>query len=99
MNGECCTRRAGASGGDAPARRRWLDGAGWLASVATLAVIPKCPICFAAYVALGTGIGMSVTTARYLRWSMLAMCVVSLVFLSIRALGTVRGSGRLFSEQ
>jgi hypothetical protein len=60
--------------------RRSLDLTAKVIPVAILAVLPKCPACLAAYVAFGTGIGLSLTAATYLRLSLIVACVASLVF-------------------
>ena len=49
-----------------------------------LVLMPKCPICLAAYIALITGISIPITAATWLRWSMIVLCIVALVWLAIR---------------
>ena len=46
-----------------------------------LALLPKCPACFAAYIALGTGISLSVQAASLLRSTLIAICVAALVWI------------------
>ena len=58
--------------------RRGLAVGRWAAPTALLAAMPKCPMCLAAYVAMGTGIGLSVTTAAYLRTTLIILCVMAL---------------------
>jgi hypothetical protein len=89
----CCLIRSGsterikagqriAEGDPHPASfsRRSLQLITKMIPVAILAVLPKCPACLAAYVALGTGIGLSLTAATYLRLSLIVACVASLMF-------------------
>jgi hypothetical protein len=61
--------------------QRCLDALRWMAPGFVLLIIPKCPICLAAYVALGTGIGISFAVAAWIRWILIALCVVSLLYL------------------
>lgn len=74
---DCCPLRV---------RRRSLEMTGWLVPAAILTLVPKCPVCLAVYVALGTGIGLSVTTASYLRIGLIVVCMGSIVYLGARSL-------------
>ncbi len=64
--------------------RRSLDLTAKAVPVAILAVLPKCPACLAAYVALGTGIGVSLAAATYLRLSLIVACVAALIFFVVK---------------
>jgi len=60
---------------------RGVAAAKWIGPSVVLALLPKCALCFAASVALVTGIGVSVTTAAYLRYGLLVLCAGSLLYL------------------
>lgn len=65
-------------------RRGW-HLAQWLAPVVTLTLMPKCPVCVATYVALATGVGISIPAAGQLRVVLMVLCVGALGFLALRA--------------
>lgn len=60
--------------------------AGWLLPGGLLVLMPKCPVCLAGYVALFTGIGISLPAATWLRHGLIVCCISLLVlrFLPIR---------------
>lgn len=72
---------------------RGAEIAGWILPGATLALLPKCPACVAAYVAFATGLGISFSTAAYLRTSLLIVSVFVLVFVAAQR-GIRWSSGR-----
>lgn len=56
-------------------------------------IIPKCPVCLAGYIALISGVSLSITTATYLRIGLIVLCIVSLVYF------ITRHARRCFIEQ
>jgi hypothetical protein len=66
--------------------QRFRELGAWALPTAILALMPKCPACVAGYVAIWTGLGLSFTTATYLRVSLLILCAASLTYLTLTRL-------------
>jgi hypothetical protein len=64
-------------------RSAWEMAAGAL-SLGVWVLMPKCPVCLAAYVALWTGLGLSFTAATTIRWSLLALSALLLLYVAVR---------------
>src|SRR5262245_42066669 len=75
----CCA--AAGDGQLSKSLQRPRETLAWILPTAALLLVPKCPACVAAHVALWTGIGLSFSTAAYLRWALLLVCSASLLFL------------------
>jgi hypothetical protein len=81
----CCAARPRHS-----ALRGNLGGlVGWVGSAAGLALMPKCPVCIAAYLALGTGVGISISAAAHLRTALIFVGITLLIGFTM---GLLRGS-------
>jgi hypothetical protein len=79
--------------------RRVREIFAWSLPSAILVLLPKCPACLAAYVTLWTGLGLSLTTATYLRWVLLFLCVASLLFLIVVRLDRIGAVFRYFKKE
>ena len=66
--------------------RRGAEIAEWIIHSATLVLLPKCPACVALYVALFSGVGLSLANASLLRTSLLILCVAALFYLTLKRL-------------
>jgi hypothetical protein len=75
--------------------RRVREIFAWFLPSAILVLAPKCPVCLAAHVTLWTGLGLSLSTATYLRWVLMFLCVASLLFLIVERLDR---RGAIFSH-
>jgi hypothetical protein len=78
----CCEAQPAAGRGLAA---RYLGSAGsCVGSGAMLLLLPKCPVCIAAYIAVWTGAGVAAPIAGNLRFVMAIILVASLAFLLAR---------------
>ena len=68
------------------------EATGWIAPSLGLALLPKCPMCVAAYVAAVTGVGVSMPVAAGLRLGLVALCVGALAFAAARTAIKLRKS-------
>ncbi|HMH14080.1 MAG TPA: hypothetical protein VK578_13315 [Edaphobacter sp.] len=87
---ECCHVVDGARAVGGPrlrsAGRRGAKATGWVLPSTLMVLMPKCPACVVAYVAIVTGAGISVSMAAHLRLLVLVLCVVMLVWLAAKPL-------------
>ena len=88
MNSSCCCQRKPHTGDEAHQQKSWLrrvrGAAGWILPSALLALMPKCPLCLAAYVALGTGVTMSASSAHILMRTLTILCIGTLALCVFR---------------
>jgi predicted transporter len=79
--------------------RRVREIFAWALPSAILVLAPKCPVCLAAHVMLCTGLGLSLSTATYLRWALLFLCVGSLLLLIVKRLDRAGAVFNYFKQE
>jgi hypothetical protein len=89
MTGQCCMRGR-ASRRLAP---RLYRAAASILPAAVLALMPKCPLCLAAWLTVATGIGFSAAGAAWVRGIIVVFCVAA-VALATAPIIRRRGFGR-----
>lgn len=57
---------------------------GWLLPGVVLVLLPKCPLCLAAWLSLVLGFGMSVTTATVLHATLIILCLLFCIICLVR---------------
>ncbi len=96
----CCAPKARATHG---AKKTRLPGAGeaagWLIPGAVLALMPKCPLCVAAYLALW-GVTVSCSSAHIVMRALTALCVAVLALcLGRRVVNSIKQNSNLQTNE
>jgi uncharacterized membrane protein len=103
MNASCGCQRKSPTSGEAREQNTWLlrfkEVAGWVLPGALLALMPKCPMCLAAYVALCTGFTMSGSSAHLLMRTLTAVCISTLALCVVRLVVNCRNKKHQFNLQ
>ena len=98
----CCQRKSRA-GDNVRNEKTWLrrarGSAGLMLPGALLALMPKCPMCLAAYVAVGTGFTLSCSSAHTLLRSLTALCLGTLALCVVRRVVSCRHNKQTFNLQ
>ncbi len=83
---QCCEVQSGRD-----ARRSWWRGAsGCTGSGVLLALLPKCPLCLAAYLGLWMGASWATPLAREAKPVLLTVFAVSVIALLVRCAAEIR---------
>ena len=95
MTGRCCTGEGRSHG----LARRFPGGAASVLPGVALVLLPKCPLCLAAWLTVASGGAISATSAVQIRWAIVVLWVAILMFAAAqfvrrRAAGGRTASGR-----
>ena len=103
MNSLHCCQRESRIGSDADQQasgpRRVKGVAGLILPSILLVLMPKCPVCLAAYVALCTGVTMSFSSAHILLRTLIALCIGTLALCVVRRVLSWRHNTQTFHLQ
>jgi len=80
-------------------RGRIREVAGWILPGALLALMPKCPMCLVAYVALCSGLTLSYSSAHMLMRMLTALCLGTLALCVVRRVVNCRQNKHTFNLQ
>lgn len=78
---------------------RAREVAGWLVPGTLLALMPKCPMCLVAYVALCSGLTISCASAHVLMRTLTALCIGTLALCIVRRVVNCRRNKQTFNLQ
>jgi hypothetical protein len=88
MNPPCCCQAKPRAATAARHQKTFLprlrEASGWIVPGALLALMPKCPLCLAVYVALATGFTISYSSAHILMRALTALCIGTLALCAVR---------------
>lgn len=73
--------------------RRTRGAASWALPSVGLVLLPKCPMCIAAWLAIGSGFSIPLATAAHLRTGFLWLCWTVLALAAVRLLARFAISG------
>ena len=76
----CCQAQTGRR----PQRSWWQSASGCVGSGALLVLLPKCPVCIAAFLALWTGAGAAMPVATHLRLMLMILFSATALLLVVR---------------
>jgi hypothetical protein len=82
MTGQCCV----AGRGPRPYACRLSKATASILPAALLLLLPKCPLCLAAWLTVGTGVSFSAACAAWLRGSIVLLWVGALTIMTWRRL-------------